>query len=201
MKQKKFFVLAIVLSVSLTGFGQKGYTVNEQKEVNLFFEFKNYLVKAIDQKIDISDSSNLDYMLHHFFFINLKADSGGQVDFNEIPSEKMNYLKKSVNQFYNYFVNNKNEKLAENITAVPVGIRTDSFISKNFNSFQKANTLVYFDKRHPGKILGYILFIPATKDVNSQTKIWSWSLGFKFGKFYFTSLLGEEGYEYMFDKE
>jgi hypothetical protein len=43
-----------------------------------------------------------------------------------------------------------------------------------------------------------MLFIPPIKNANSQIKIWSWNLGFKFGKFYFTSLTGEEGYEYMF---
>jgi hypothetical protein len=45
------------------------------------------------------------------------------------------------------------------------------------------------------------LFISPIKNVNPRTKIWSWSLGFKFGKFYFTSLTGEEGYEYMFEGE
>ena len=65
----------------------------------------------------------------------------------------------------------------------------DTFIFNRLSTFQKANTFVFFDKRHPDKTLGYMLFIPPVKNVNPRTKIWSWSLGFKFGKFYFTSLI------------
>ncbi len=142
-------------------------------------------------------------MLQHFFFIDIKGDpiSQSQMSINEIPSEKIHYLKQSVAKFYNYFVNNKKEKLIENITAIPIRKSKDTFIFNKFNSFQKENTLVFFDKRHPDKTLGYMLFIPLTKNITSQTSIWSWKLGFEFGKFYFTSLLGEEGYEYIFEDE
>jgi hypothetical protein len=194
MKQKTFFVLAIVLSVSLTSFGQKNvYTVNEQKDLNLFFEFKNYLIHSINQKVDLIDSTHLYYMLQNFFFVNIKTDS-----LRYISSDKLDYLRKSVTEFYNYFVSDKNEKVAENLAAIPIRKSKNTFIFNNLNSFQKVNTLLFFDKRHPEKTLGYMLFIPPIKNINSQTKIWSWSLGFKFGKFYFTSLTGEEGYEYMF---
>jgi hypothetical protein len=201
MKQKKYFILFLVLLISSISFSQKvRHAVNEQKEMNLFFDFKNYLISNINQKADITDSAHLEYLLEHFFFINLKADSlhTAQLTFNEIPTEKIDYLKKSVNEFYNYLVNNKNKKLAENLGVIPIKKSKDFFILNKFNSFQKENCLLFFDKRHPDKTLGYMLLIPSTKNVNSQIKIWSWSLGFKFGKFYFTSLLGEEGYEYMF---
>ena len=201
MKQKKYFILALILSISLTSFSQKArYTVNEEKEIDLFNHFKNYIVSSINKKEDFSDSAHLEYMVQNFFFINLKTDSlnRDQINLNEINSEKMLYLKKSVSDFFNYFINNKNEKLAENLTAVPIRLSKDTFIFNRLNKFQKENTLVFFDKRYPEKTIGYLLFIPAIKNINPQTKIWSWSLGFKFGKFYFTSLTGEEGYEYMF---
>ena len=201
MKQKKYFILALILSISSTSFSQKArYTVNEEKEINLFNHFKNYIVSSINKKEDFSDSAHLEYMVQNFFFINLKADSlnRDQINLNEINTEKMLYLKKSVSDFFNYFINNKNEKLAENLTAVPIRLSKDTFIFNRLNKFQKENTLVFFDKRHPEKTIGYLLFIPAIKNINPETKIWSWSLGFKFGKFYFTSLTGEEGYEYMF---
>ena len=204
MKQKRCIILVMVLLFSSTSFGQKeGYSVNEQKELNLFFQFKDYMLKCINQKVDLIDSTHLDYLLQHFLFINLKADSLNQqqAHLNEIPSEKMDFLKKSVNRFYNYFVNNEKYKLIENLTAEPIRKTNDTFIFHKFNSFQKENVLVFFDKRHPHKTLGYLLFIPPTKNITSQTKIWSWKLGFEFGKFYFTSLIGEEGYEYMFDNE
>jgi hypothetical protein len=204
MKHNKYFLLAVILLISSISFSQKkGYTVNEQKAMNLFSEFKNYLISSISNKIDFSDSAHLEYLLQHFFFINLKSDSlhNNEVDLWEISSEKMNYLGKSIRAFYNYFLNNRKTKLAENLTAMPIRMSKDTFIFKRFNAFQKANTLIFFDKRYPDKTLGYMLFIPPVKNVNPRTKIWSWSLGFKFGKFYFTSLIGEEGYEYMFGGE
>jgi hypothetical protein len=201
MKQKKYFVLVLALFISSNSFSQKvTYTVNEQKEMNLFFDFKNYIISNINQKADVTDSAHLEYLLEHFLFINIKGDSlhTGQLALNEIPAEKTDYLKKSINELYNYLVENKEKKLAENLSAIPIKKSKDLFILNKFNSFQKENCLLFFDKRHPDKTLGYMLFIPSTKNVNSQIKIWSWSLGFKFSKFYFTSLLGEEGYEYMF---
>jgi hypothetical protein len=204
MKQKKYFILVLVLLISSNSFTQKvTNTVNEQKEINLFFDFKNYIINNINQKADITDSAHLEYMLEHFFFINLKADSlhPTQSILNEIPTEKMDFLKKSVNEFYNYLLKNKKIQFAENLAAIPIRKSKDSFILNKFNSFQKENSLIIFDKRHPNKTLGYMLFIPSIKNVNSQIKLWSWSLGFKFGKFYFTSFLGEEGYEYMFGDE
>jgi hypothetical protein len=201
MKQKKYFVLVLALFISSNSFSQKvTYTVNEQKEMNLFFDFKNYIISNINQKADVTDSAHLEYLLEHFLFINIKGDSlhTGQLALNEIPAEKTDYLKKSINELYNYLVENKEKKLAENLAAIPIRKSKDTFICNKFNSFQKENCLVFFDKRHPDKTLGYMLFIPPIKNANSQIKIWSWNLGFKFGKFYFTSLTGEEGYEYMF---
>jgi len=205
MKQKRNFILALVLLISSTSFGQKKtYTVNEAKEINLFNDFKNYIVTHINQKADILDSNHLEYMLQKFFFINLKADSlnrGQIINLNKIKPEKMLYLKKSISDFFNYFVERENEKVAENITAMPIRISKDTFIFNRLTSFQKENSLVFFDKRNPNKTLGYLLFIPPIKGVNTETKIWSWKLGFMFGKFFFTSLDGEEGYEYMFSDE
>jgi hypothetical protein len=201
MKQKKYLILVLALFNSSNSFSQKvTNTVNEQKEMNLFFDFKNYIFSNINQKADGTDSAHLEYLLEHFLFINIKGDSlhTGQLALNEIPAEKTDYLKKSINELYNYLVENKEKKLAENLAAIPIRKSKDTFICNKFNSFQKENCLVFFDKRHPDKTLGYMLFIPPIKNANSQIKIWSWNLGFKFGKFYFTSLTGEEGYEYMF---
>ena len=118
-----------------------------------------------------------------------------------MPSQKQDLVKKTVSDFYNFFIDHKNENLAENLTAIPIRISKDTFIFNRFTTFQKENALVFFDRRNPDKTLGYILFIPPIKGVNDQTKIWSWKLGYMFGKFYFTSLDGEEGYEYMFSNE
>ena len=34
-----------------------------------------------------------------------------------------------------------------------------------------------------------------------QPRIWSWTLMYKFGKYMFKSVTGEEGYEYIFSPE
>ena len=204
MKQKKYLILPLILLISSMSFSQKKeYTVNEQKEMNLFFDFRNYIINNLNTKADLSDSAHLEYLLQHFLFINLKSDSLNSelINFSEIPSEKMEYLKKSIANLYNYFLSNTDKRLEENLTAIPIRMSKDTFIFKKFTAFQKENTLVFFDKRYPDKTLGYMLFIPPIKNVNQETKIWSWDLGFKFGKFYFTSLTGEEGYEYIFDDE
>ena len=182
---------------------KKEYTVNEQKEMNLFFDFRNYIINNLNTKADLSDSAHLEYLLQHFLFINLKSDSLNSelINFSEIPSEKMEYLKKSIANLYNYFLSNTDKRLEENLTAIPIRMSKDTFIFKKFTTFQKENTLLFFDKRYPDKTLGYMLFIPPINNVNQEFKIWSWDLGFKFGKFYFTSLTGEEGYEYMFEDE
>lgn len=202
MKQKKYLVLVVILFISSISFSQKkGFTVNEQKEMNLFSQFKNYLTSSINNKVDLSDSAHLEYLVHHFFFINLKSDSfdNNQGNLSHISSEKMNYLKKSIGTFYNYFLSNKKAKLAENLSVLPIRLSKDSFIFHRLNEFQKKNTLVFFDKHFPDKTIGYMLFIPEIKNINASIRIWSWDLRFQFGKFYFTSLNREEGYEYMFE--
>ena len=98
--------------------------MNELNDIKLFNEFKNYIVSGINQNKDFSDSSNFNYAIENFFFINLKKDSAkGEVNIANIPSEKMDLLKKTLNEFYNYFIDHKNEKLAENLKAIPIRIQ------------------------------------------------------------------------------
>ena len=202
MKCKTKFILAAFILISTTCLCQKAeFAVNEKSEIKLFNEFKNYLVSHINQNKDFFDSSNFNYVIEKYFFTNTQKDSveNGKANILKIPPQKLDLLKRTVNDFYNYFMGHKNENLAENLSAIPIRISKDTFIFNRLTAFQKENTFVFFDKRKPDQTLGYMLFIPPIKNINSKTKIWSWSLGFKFGKFYFTSLTGEEGYEYMFD--
>lgn len=86
-------------------------------------------------------------------------------------------------------------------TLMPIRLSTDTFIYKRLTKFQKENTYVLYDKRTPSKTPGYILFIPPVKDRVAEGRIWSWTLEFKFGKYMFKSVTGEEGYEYIFSPE
>ena len=154
--------------MSTTSLCQKaGFTVNEQNDINLFNEFKNYLVSGINQNKDFFDSSNFNYIIEKFFFTNTQKDSceNGKANILKIPPQKLVLLKKTVNDCYNYFMDHKDEKLAENLSAIPIRISKDTFIFNRLTAFQKENTVVFFDKRKPDKTLGYMLFIPPIKNI------------------------------------
>ena len=176
------------------------YTSNEKEEIKLFNDFKNYITDCIRNKYDITDSVRLNYIVSNYIFINAKADSSQLPPSNlhNSTNQQLNNLKETVNTFYRFLQERENKKLSENLVAIPVRISPDKYIYDRLTNFQKNNTVIFFDKREPTKTLGYMLFIPAIKHVTSSGKIWSWSLVFKFGKFMFKSVTGEEGYEYMF---
>ena len=110
----------------------------------------------------------------------------------------IDHLKSELNSLYQFLQERENIKLAENLSAQQLRLRSDTSIYNRLTNFQKENTLIFFDKRSPEKILGYVLFMPPMKNLIASPKIWSWTLMFKFGKFVFRSITGEEGYEYIF---
>ena len=81
--------------------------------------------------------------------------------------------------------------------AIPVRLSNDKCIYDKLTVFQKENTFIYFDDRHPEKVLGYMLFIPRIKNVMPAPRIWSWILQFRFGLWNFKAVTGEEGLEYF----
>lgn len=80
-----------------------------------------------------------------------------------------------------------------------IRISHNTSIYKRLTDFQKENTFVLYDERLPDSAISYILFIPPLKNIIDDTRIWSWTLMFKFGKHEFKSVTGEEGYEYIFN--
>ena len=77
----------------------------------------------------------------------------------------------------------------------------DTSVYKRLSVYQQENTFVLYDNRSPHTILSYVLFIPPVKNMLTSTRIWSWTLQFKFGKYLFKSVTGEEGYEYIFSPQ
>ncbi len=179
MKRYRFLLMMLLISFSCSS--QNNYSEKEKKFLDLFKSFTDY----IKTKTDITDSTQLKYLMQEYLFVDAKIPS----------NEKIEVLKKQVKTFNNFL---QKDNLAENISAVPVRFADDKSVYNHLSSFQKENTLVFFDKRSPKKIIGYILFMPPVAKVISEPRIWSWTLTFQYGKYMFRSVTGEEGYEYIF---
>ena len=103
-----------------------------------------------------------------------------------------------MNDLFNFLQKYEKDHIIEYLTLIPIRLRNDTFIYKGLTNFQKTNTFILFDKRFPDRTLSYILFFSPLKNVIDSPRIWSWTLMFKFGKYIFKSVTGEEGYEYIF---
>ncbi len=201
MQKAPYFFLIILCLVSCTCFAQRtSQKVYEKNSIQVFNDFISYIDKCIKKKSDLSDTLELKYILSRYLFTNSKVDTTNQneVKLNDLSVEKIDHLKSELNSLYQFLQERENIKLAENLSAQQLRLRSDTSIYNRLTNFQKENTLVFFDKRSPEKILGYVLFMPPTNNLIASPKIWSWTLMFKFGKFVFRSVTGEEGYEYIF---
>ena len=181
----------------------KMVTSNEQKSIDLFNGFINYLVSTNNKKEDIADNAHLKYVLLHYVFTNKQLDSSNQTTLsnNELTPDQIRNLKKDLNDFFNFLQENQRDHFTENLTLIPIRLSHDTSIYKRLTDFQKENTFVLCDKRFPDKTLGYVLVISPLKNSITNPRIWSWTLTFKFGKYVFKSVTGEEGYEYIFSPE
>lgn len=190
---KKIFTVTILSAfVYLTGSCQKEVLSREEQDmINKFNDYNSYVISAIKDKAGITDSLHLHFIMSHFIFI----DSAGN---NKPSPEQIKSLKSELDTYYRYLQEREDEQLAENLKAIPFRLGKDTFIYSHFTRFQKENSLVFYDKRSPTVPLGYLLFMPPIPNKNTQPLIWSWTLVFRFGKFMFKALTGEEGYEYIF---
>jgi len=204
MKKRNYIIAIFLILISNACISQKeGITVSEQRSINLFHDFVNYLVNTNTKKEDIGDDTHLKYVLLHYIFSNKKLDTSNQttISDSELTAEQVKSLRKDLNDFCNFLTEREKDHFAENLTVMPIRLSHDTFVYKRLTDFQKANTFVLYDKRFPDTALGYVLFIPPFKNILDNTRIWSWTLLFKFGKYEFKSVTGEEGYEYIFDSK
>ena len=158
---------------------------------------------TINKKEDIGDDAHLKYVLLHYVFTNKKLDSSNQktISNNELTPDQVRSLRKDLNDFFNFLKENEKDQVVANLTLIPIRLSHDTSVNKKLTDFQKANTFILYDKRFPDSAISYILFIPPLKNILDNTRIWSWTLMFKFGKYEFKSVTGEEGYEYIFDSK
>ena len=172
----------MLLLISFSCSSQNNFSEKEKSFISLFNSFAEY----IKSKEDITDSSQLKHIKQNYLFIDTKG---------ELPNEKTDILKKQLKTFSTFL---RKENLAENLSVIPVRYADNKSVYNDLSSFQKENTLVFFDRRSPKKIIGYILFMPPVAKVISEPRIWSWTIMYQYGKYIFKSVTGEEGYEYIF---
>lgn len=194
--QKLLLITAVLISFSVSA-----QTVNERKYIALFNDFTGYIQTAVKNKTEISNDSEIKKILLNYLFSHTRLDSSDafHIKPGEINNEQLNCVKSQLKVFSRFFQERGNNKLLENISATPIRFGKDKYIYSKMSKFQKENTLVFFDKRHPEKILGYMLFIPATAKVINFPRIWSWTLTYQYGKYMFRSVTCEDGYEYIFN--
>jgi hypothetical protein len=201
MKKRSHFILILFLLFSSVCISQKrAVTAKEEIDTRLFKEFTNYLAGSIDKKEDINDSIHLKYILLHYLFTNKKPDSKEGIPLNNfnLSTDELENLRKELNAFSNFLQQTEKDHHSDNLTLMPTRFGRDTSFYRRLTKFQQENSFILYDKRFPDKTLGYLLFVPTIKNINVSPRIWSWTLMFKFGKYVFKSVTGEEGYEYIF---
>ena len=136
----------------------------------------------------------------HYVFTNKKPESTEGISLNNfnLSTDELENLRKELNAFSNFLQQTEKGHLSNNLTLMPTRFGRDTSFYRRLTKFQQENSFILYDKRFPDKTLGYLLFIPAIKNINVNPRIWSWTLMLKFGKYVFKSVTGKEGYEYIF---
>lgn len=202
MRYKYFLFLLNFLLLCFTAHCQKTAEIDpmEEKCIQVINGFNDFIKHSIQTNANITKDSSVKYILLNYLFVNRSLDSVdlNSLDSNLLSMEKQEILRREINDYLRFFAENGDKTFIENIGILPIRLSSEKFIYDHLTKFQKTNTFILFDKRKPDNILTYLLIIPPIKNRLTEPRIWSWTLGFKFGKFYFSSPIGEVGYEYIF---
>lgn len=198
------FLMLLLLILGNVGFAQNNtMTAKEKNAVNLFHDFIHYLNAGIKDHDDIGDSSHLEFILSHYVFVNQHDKKPNETagGIGAITKDQLRNVRKEVNAFVSFLEQHAYDSLSDNLVLKPLRLSTDKSVYDKLTSFQKKNTFIYFNRHTSKKVFGYILFIPPLKGHVSETRIWSWTLMFEFGKYTFRSVDGKEGEEYIFQSK
>lgn len=174
-----------------------------EKEYNLIFlKFKTHIIQSIEDEIEVSDTSNLKFVLLNYILSDSPLDTANLSSFKkgEISSVRMNEFISRLKDFYQPFRENKEQEIAQHLSAIPLRLSRDKCIYEKLTPFQQANTFVYFDDRQPDTPIGYMLFLPKYNKSITAPRIWSWTLQFELGHWAFKSPMGVVGMEYLFSE-
>src|SRR6185437_706279 len=103
MKPSTYSILFFLLVLS-SACNSQPITIIEQRDINLFNEFKNYLLTVVRKREDIADPSHLKNVLLNYVFINRQLDSSKTTTINdsELTSDQLKSLQNELNSFYNF---------------------------------------------------------------------------------------------------
>ena len=190
------------LIIHSTSYGQNNHVPDstEQQCIKVFRDFSNYIQRNKMNGSDITDDKSINHILLNYLFIDRQLDStrSSQSGDKIFKEGELITFKRELLDYTRFFQENSDSAIIDNIDIIPLRLSHDTFIYDRMTNFQKANTYVLYDKRNPEKILFYLLFIPTIKDYINEPRIWSWKLGYEYGKFIFTAPNGEEGHEHIF---
>ena len=202
MNCKSIIFLNSFLIMYCLGYSQKQPQLDstEEKCIQVFKDYHNYIKRDQMENLDITSDSSINYILLNYLFIDREIDSTNKKQMKEdtFKEGELKIFKRQLLDYARYFQENSDAAFINSIDIIPLRLSKDTFIYNQMTKFQKANTYVIYDKRNPDKALFYILFIPPIKGYINKPRIWSWKLGYEYGKFIFTAPNGEEGYEHIF---
>ncbi len=201
MKVKVFIFFIILVSCFMKGYSQKSsYTSQEHVYDKLFLDYKQFLVKQIQTKEEIFDTASLKFVLLNYLVSDFPLDSTDERHFKakEIPEENFKTFKEEYLTSIQFFAERNKDHFMDHLQALPIRLSTEKYIYQRLTDFQKQNTFVFFDDRHPNQPLGFMLFIPSVPNKLNSPRIWSWTLEFAFGVWAFKSPMGLVGVEYLF---
>src|SRR5664279_4870151 len=102
MKKRNFFILMFLVLVSNACISQKKvFSEAEQRDINLFNDFINYLGSAVHKGEDIGDTAHLKYVSLHYLFVEKKLDSSNEttINDNEFTGEQLQSLRTALITF------------------------------------------------------------------------------------------------------
>ena len=191
----------MLLLVTFYSVGQSPTKLMDQENeyLQVFGNFKNYMMNTIEKSVDITDSAQIKHILLNYVITETSVDTIDKYHFKkgEISKENFDMFAREIRGFRQYFLEKKDRSIVQHLCALPIRLSPDKCIYDRLIPFQQQNTLIYFDDRHPEKVLGYILFIPKYKDVTPSPRILSWILQFDAGYWAFRSPMGTVGIEYF----
>lgn len=210
----KYFSLLFYIFISMSCFSQdkSQLTLEEKKDIELFKDFTNHIRIALNDRRNLpglTDSGNMTAaQIKHLDSLKLMIQTKTVSEINDVlanyilvfnntrisQDEILNRTERELTDLYQF----AEESTLENLEIKPLRLCKDSIsrhIYNSMNDFQKENTFVMLNKKFPGSVLCYLLFIPGETIKTKTPRILSWKLGFFYGHYYYTDILGNAGLE------
>lgn len=214
----KYFSLLFYIFISTNCLSQEKsqLTLKEQEDAELFKNFISHINSALIDRRNLpalTESGNMTAaQIKHLDSLKLMIQTKTVSEINDVlanyilvfnntgisQDEILNRAERELSDFFQF----AEESTLENLEIKPLRLCKDSIsrhIYNSMNDFQKENAFVMLNKKFPGSVLCYLLFIPGETIKTKTPRILSWKLGFFYGHYYYTDILGNAGSEIFWD--